>query len=253
MIDIHSHILPGIDDGARTLDESLQMLRLAAASGTTDIVATPHSNAQFDFDEMRVQELLFELSAKTNEFITVHLGCDFNLNYRNISDAVRHPKKYAINHKDYVMVELPEMVDLPTVREGLTRLMDVGIIPVITHPERNVCIQRKCGELERWVGEGCLVQVTGQSFFGSFGQRAKAFADKLMGLDLVHFIASDAHDCVDRPPDLSIAHRQIASRYGPERADSLCTYNPAAVLAGDPLPCSASKEQRTGRLFAFWR
>ncbi len=253
MIDIHSHILPGIDDGAQTLEESLEMLRLAAFSGTTDIVATPHSNPEFDFDEMCVEELFLDLSAKANQFITLHIGCDFNLNYKNISDALRHPNKYAINHKQYLMVELPELIDLSTAHEGISRLIDVGIIPVITHPERNVCVQRKCGELERWVTEGCLVQVTGQSFFGSFGQRAKAFADKLMGLDLVHFIASDAHDCVDRPPDLSIAHGHIASRYGVERADSLCTYNPAAVLAGDPLPYSALREQKNTRRFAFWR
>lgn len=253
MIDIHSHILPGIDDGAQTLEESLEMLRLAAASGTTDIVATPHSNPEFDFDEARVKELFLALSAKTDQFITIHMGCDFNLNYKNISDALRHPRKYAINHTQYLMVELPDLIDLATAHEGLRRLIDIGIMPVITHPERNVCIQKKCGELERWVAEGCLVQVTGQSFFGSFGQRAQAFADKLMGLDLVHFIASDAHDCVDRPPDLSIAHRHIASRYGAERADSLCIYNPAAVLAGDPLPYSGSKELRSTRLFAFWR
>src|SRR5438046_1969626 len=125
MIDIHSHILPGLDDGARTIEESLEMLKLAAASGTTDIVATPHSNAQFDFDEARIEEVFLEISAMAEQFIRIHLDCDFNLNYKNLSDAVRHPNKYTINQKQYLMVELPELVGLSTLREGLRRLLDV--------------------------------------------------------------------------------------------------------------------------------
>ncbi len=253
MIDIHSHVLPGIDDGARTMEESVNMLRLAASSGTTDIVATPHSNAKYEFDEVRIHELFLELSDKTRAFITIHLGCDFHLSYKNLFDAARHPQKYTINHTQYLMVELPELVGLSTMRQGLRALIDAAIIPVITHPERNMCVHDKCDELEHWVADGCLLQITGQSFLGSFGPKAKASAEKLLSLGLVHFVASDAHDCVNRPPDLSSAYGHICSHHGAEVADSVCIHNPAAVLAGDSLAWNAPKEQKSNRLFAFWK
>jgi protein-tyrosine phosphatase len=88
MIDIHSHILPGVDDGAPTLDDSLAMLRVAAASGTTDIVATPHASPQFPYDESKIQHAFQLLSEHAQGIINLHLGCDFHLTYANISDAL---------------------------------------------------------------------------------------------------------------------------------------------------------------------
>ena len=81
MVDIHSHVLPGLDDGARTIEESLEMLRLAAASGTTDIVATPHANSEFAFDDERVRSIFREVSHLSEGFIRLYLGCDFHLSY----------------------------------------------------------------------------------------------------------------------------------------------------------------------------
>jgi protein-tyrosine phosphatase len=249
MIDIHSHILPGVDDGARTIEESLEMLRLAASSGTTDIVATPHASPQFTFDQPTAKKLFRDLAEQSSDFISIHLGCDFHLSYENVSDALRDPKKYTINHKQYLMVELPDLVALPMVRQALRQLINAGVIPIITHPERNLSLQWKIDELVRWIEDGCFVQVTGQSFLGRFGPSAKDIAEKLMAAGLIHFVASDAHDCLDRPPDLSRAYKYISSRYGTERADSVCTYNPACVITGQSSPSKLPSKSQS--FFSF--
>jgi len=253
MIDIHSHVLPGLDDGARSSEESLEMLRLAADSGTTDIVATPHANSEFPFDERRVEEAFHALSATSSGVIRLHLGCDFHLSYENLQDALRNPAKYTVNHSSYLMVELPDLVALATVRSGLRQLIGARIIPVITHPERNVSLQPRLDELARWNKDGCLMQVTAQSFLGRFGPLAKDAAHQLMDAGLVHFVASDAHDRVDRPPDLSAAYKYISSRFGADRADSMFTYNPACVISGESLTSPATKPRKRSRFFSFWR
>jgi len=244
MIDIHSHVLPGLDDGAHSIDESLEMLRLAAASGTTDIVATPHANAEFSFDHARVKQSFSEIAGQSRSFISLHLGCDFHLSYENVSDAVNNAAKYTINNTRYLLVELPDLITPSTVRQGLRQLISADLKPVITHPERNPSLQCKLDELTHWITDGCLVQVTGQSFLGRFGPIAKNIADRLMAAGLIHFVASDAHDCVDRIPDLSGAYKYISSRYGAERADSLCIYNPACAIAGESVSSKVPKETR---------
>lgn len=251
MIDIHSHVLPGLDDGARTLDESLEMLRLAAASGTTDIVATPHANPDFVFDTERVNELFLELSERSSTFISLHLGCDFHLSYSNLVEALDRPDKYTINQGKYLMVELPDLVAFGSVREALSQLIRIGLTPIITHPERNMSLQRKQDELLRWIKEGCLLQVTAQSFLGRFGPIAKNSAEKLMAAELVHFVASDAHDCLDRPPDLSTAYSYISSRYGAERAELVFTANPFCVIKEEPISSRLPVPRKHSPFFAF--
>jgi protein-tyrosine phosphatase len=248
MIDIHSHILPGLDDGARTIDESFEMLRLAAASGTTDIVATPHLNSEFTFDQQRVEHAfhevsckLHELSGKSSAIINVHLGCDFHLNYSNLSDALRDPPKYTINKRGYLLVELPESIAPPAARQALRRLIDAGILPIITHPERNPSLQSQLPELHRWVLDGCYLQITAQSLLGRFGPEAQRVALALISANLAHFIASDAHDSVDRSPDLSAAFKFVSAKYGRDRADALLIHNPAAALMGNPISISKTK------------
>jgi protein-tyrosine phosphatase len=253
MIDIHSHVLPGLDDGARTIEESLEMLHLAAASGTTDIVATPHASPAFLFEELRTGEVFRELADKSSAFIRLHLGCDFHLSYENLHDALSNPGKYTINHQRYLMVELPDLVALSSVRQGLQQLIAAHIIPVITHPERNISLQPRLSELERWNKDGCFMQITGQSFLGRFGPAAKHAADELMRAGLVHFIASDAHDCRDRPPDLSRAYQYISSKHGTEWADLIFLYNPAAAISGETLPENVNTSRKPSRFFRFWK
>src|ERR1700737_816953 len=119
MIDIHCHILPGIDDGAKTFEESISMARVAAASGTTDIVATPHANQRYRFDPEVIEEKVEILRRAVGELVRIHVGCDFHLSAMNIHDALENPTKYAINHRSYVLVEFSDLLIPPTSAEIL--------------------------------------------------------------------------------------------------------------------------------------
>lgn len=235
MIDIHCHILAGLDDGAKTLENSVEMARMAAATGTTDIVATPHASPQHAFSPEAVELKISELRAATSNLIRLHKGCDFHLSATNVQDALLRPTKYAINHHCYVLVEFSDLLIPPTSVEIFRRMRTAGMIPIITHPERNTQLQRNLKQIKAWVAEECLIQVTAQSFLGRFGKLAKAAADDLMSNGLVHFVASDAHDAVDRTPVLSEAYKYIENTYGYRQAERVFVENPRAVLDGDPL------------------
>jgi protein-tyrosine phosphatase len=239
LVDIHSHILPGVDDGPETVEESLAMLRLAAENGTTDIVATPHANSQFFYDDQMVEDLIGELAAEMNGVIRIHRGCDFHLNFDNITDALKNAAKYTVNSGRYLMVELPDLPSLPVMRNVLTRLIGVRTVPVITHPERNGPLCNNLPELENWVRLGCLLQVTAQSFLGRFGSTALRVVETLMNADMVHFVASDAHDCFDRPPNLAPAYQHVSQNWGAGRAEALFTLHPMAVVMDEPIFATA--------------
>jgi len=250
MVDIHSHILPGVDDGARTLDESLQMLQLAAETGTTDIVATPHANAEFPYDHARIQEAFDTLCAKSRGTINVHLACDLHLSYVNVLDALSNPQKFTINNHQYLLVELPDFFSLSVVSDALQQLLSSRFVPIITHPERNVSLHGHRRDIQSWVDQGVRIQITAQSLTGRFGPDAKQVADQLLKAKLVHFVASDAHDCVDRPPDLSAAYKYISTIRSRAEADALFLHNPAATLHGEPLPEPQKRPSKFSRLFS---
>ncbi|MGD0296087.1 MAG: CpsB/CapC family capsule biosynthesis tyrosine phosphatase [Bryobacteraceae bacterium] len=232
MIDIHSHILWDIDDGARTFDDSLAMIRLAAETGTTDIVATPHANSRFAFRPEVVEEKLTKLRVSAAGLIGIHSGCDFHLSYDNIQDALANPAKYTIAHRSYLLVEFSEMFVTSQIDAVFERMLGAGIVPVITHPERNATLQQRLEELSRWVEAGCLLQVTAQSLLGRFGSKSQRFAEVLLKKNLVHVIASDAHDLTNRPPRLDLAYTYIAENYSAELARRLFVENPEKVLNG---------------------
>ncbi len=252
MIDIHSHIVPGVDDGPRTMRESVAMLEIAIESGTTDIVATPHANLEYSFDPEVISTTLAKLEKKTKGAIRIHRGCDFHLSFDNIEDAIRHPTKYTINGANYLLVEFSDLLIFQNTGEIFDHLMDAGMIPIITHPERNWLLHQRLKELEEWAAKGVLLQVTALSFTGRFGRTAKKFSELLMEHGLVHFIASDAHDPEDRTPFLADVYRQIARRYGSEWAERLFVSNPRATLTGDAIELDAPPPRRR-KWYEFWQ
>jgi protein-tyrosine phosphatase len=261
MVDIHSHILPGWDDGSTSMEQSLEMLKIAVESGTTAIVATPHANTEFHFQPDIVNGIFAELKRTVAALpalpIDLHLGCDFHIQFENVQDALANPTKYTIDHGAYLMVELPEVMNFAVIRDILGRLRDEGMITVITHPERNMQLQSNLGELDGWVQSGALLQVTGQSLLGRFGKIAHHCANQLLKDNLVHFIASDAHDTQDRTPNLREAYRWMESKYGKRRAERLFQVNPAALISGAPIEMDdgeitmSSGEDR--KWWAFWK
>ena len=255
MVDIHSHILPGLDDGAQTLEESVAMLRIAAESGTTDIVATPHANVEYTFDPEVVSAKIREVQEAVGSLIRIHAGCDFHMKFDLIEDLFQNPTRYTINGKGYLMVEFSDLIILPTTDVVFDRMNSAGIVPVVTHPERNPLLQQRLDQLERWARNGVLLQITAQSLLGRFGPTAKRVSDQLLDRNLVHFVASDAHDTEDRTPRLDLARQYVSKHWGESRADRLFRRNPAAVLKGEPLPAPEETEmtgRRKRKWYQFW-
>ena len=253
MIDIHSHVLYGMDDGARTRDDSVAMLRMAAEHGTTALVATPHANPTYKFDPELIARELAELRAASGTGIELYSGCDFHLSYENIQDAIENPGKYTINHKNYLLVEFSDLLIFRNTLEIFGRLKDAGMTPIITHPERNSLLRQRIDQIEEWVKSGALVQVTAQSLTREFGGRAQDFCRLLLDRNLVHFAASDAHDCQRRPPRMDQARTWLTQEYGEALAEALCVRNPRAVVAGEPLEEQDTEvEPKQKKWYRFW-
>jgi protein-tyrosine phosphatase len=246
-VDIHSHVLYGLDDGAKTLEESVAMLEMAADGGTTDIVATPHSDLTYRFQPELVDERVRELNAALGGRIQIHRGCDFHLHFDNIQDALANPARYTINHKRYLLVEFADTQISRATEEVFGRMLRLDITPVITHPERNPLLQQRMETLGNWVRLGCLVQVTAQSFLDRFGKRARQAADALVERRLVHFVASDAHDTRDRTPVLGEAFAYVVERYGADKAKALFSDYPRATLTGQYLEVEEPVEVKKRR------
>jgi protein-tyrosine phosphatase len=251
MIDIHSHILWGVDDGVGTLDESVALLRDAAAAGTTDIVATPHANDEFRFDPDLIGSRIAELRA-LEKLPRIHRGCDFHLSAANIEDALGNPTKYTINGQRYLLVEFPDMFISPATEQILALLAGRGMTPVITHPERNPALMRDVSRINGWAARGYLVQVTALSLLDRFGNAARDSAWELIESGAAHIVASDAHHPEDRHARLDEAYRAVTARAGEDRAEMLFVVNPGAVIEGREV-MSSSPLERPRPWYRFWR
>ncbi|GAC1652879.1 MAG: tyrosine protein phosphatase [Acidobacteriaceae bacterium] len=235
MIDIHSHILPGLDDGARSWKTAIAMARMAHDHGTTHIVATPHANDRYRYDRGYALELLARLSNDCGVALNFSIGCDFHFSIENVEAALLQPHHYTIGSTDYLLIEFSDFGISPFTGDAILRILSRGITPIITHPERNPVFQHKPESVLQFVENGCLVQVTANSITGFWGDRAQKTARFLLDNNCVHVIASDAHDTTRRPPLLSDAHKYLSKHYSTELADRLCTLNPRAIVENRPL------------------
>jgi protein-tyrosine phosphatase len=236
MVDIHCHILPGLDDGADTLETSIQMAESAIADGITHVVATPHANSHYKFDPEIIRRRLDELQAAVGNRLKLATGCDFHLNFENLQDLEKNPQKYTINQKNYLLVEFAEFSIPPSMDDTMHHLHLIGLSPIITHPERNAMLRTKPERMYRWLHQGSYVQITAQSLLGRFGNSAQECAGQLLDEDRVHFVASDAHNLKGRPLQLRAAFDAVAERRGEHVAQALFRNNPLAAFEGRKLP-----------------
>ncbi len=230
------------------------MVRMAAEHGTTDLVATPHANPTYKFDPAINAERLAEIESQAGVSLKLHLGCDFHLSYDNIEDAVVRPAKYTIAGKNYLLVEFSDLIIFKNTPDIFARLQDAGMIPVITHPERNSLLRQRIEEIAKWVEDGARVQVTAQSATGDFGRRAQEFSRELLDRGLVHVIASDAHDLKHRPPVMDRAHQWLTDNFSEALAQLLFVDNPGATLTGLPMKVPERNTSASGRKwYQLWR
>ena len=236
MIDIHCHPLPETDDGAKSFEIAMAMCQMAAKDGTTHLVATPHCNYRYPFDAQANRVKLKELQAAVGDCPKLLLGCDFHLSYDNLRRLAGNGSDFSINNTQYLLVEfadhfIPEQMD-----NVFYEIEMAGLVPILTHPERNPVIQRKPELLYQWVLRGCLTQITAMSYVGGFGTKAQALSEQWLERNMVHFFASDGHDLTHRPPVLSSCYNKVVSARSKNVADLLFETNPSAVINGASLP-----------------
>jgi protein-tyrosine phosphatase len=236
MVDLHCHILPGLDDGPDKMEESLAMAESAIADGITHVVATPHSSNEYLFDFPQVRRLRDELQAKVDSRLKIATGCDFHLNPENLGSLRKNPRQYCINQHDFLLLEFNEFSIPPSMDQTLHEIQLAGVQPVITHPERNVILRSRPERLKKWVRQGCFAQVTGGALTGGFGASPQQDALRWIGEGLIHFVASDAHNTRSRPLRLQPAYKLVFDRFGEEKARALFQDNPLAAFEGRELP-----------------
>jgi protein-tyrosine phosphatase len=251
MIDLHSHILAGIDDGARTLDESYEMARVAVAEGVTAIAATPHVRADFptSADEMEraVAKLNRGLAAGGIDVEVLPAG-EVDLEWLNNMSEDDIERFSIAQTGRYVLVEVP-LIGWPLSLEAqVFALRSSGVAPLLAHPERNPEVQRNPALIERLVRGGARVQVTAASLDGRFGRRANHACRRLLELGLVHVLASDAH-----AP--GVRHSSLAQAVAALQDDGLARYltreAPAAIVSGESVPSRSAEEGRRRRFILF--
>ena len=238
MIDLHCHILPGVDDGPATMAEAVAMCRAAAADGIHTIVTTPHFNPgrftwSADEQQASITALQCEIDAAGIE-LTLLPGAEIAFS-PELPQLLKSGTHLTINRAPYFLLEFRPQAVPANIEQFLSTLMDAGYLPVIAHPERNSWFTHRHDVLTSLVRRGALLQITADSLLGRLGADVRTFSRQLLSNNLVHIIASDAHNSSDRPALLSGAVSAAAELVGAELAAAMVTANPLAVINGTRL------------------
>ena len=259
MLDLHCHILPGIDDGATDLDMALQMARIAADDGIHTIACTPHIYpGMYDNNADGIRAAIAAFQAELDHRgIPLRLveGADVHLDL-DLVGGIRAGRVPTLARSRYLLLEPPHHVAPPRFEDTVFQLMVAGYVPVITHPERLSWIEGHYGVFQRLVKGGAWMQITAGSTTGRFGKRPRYWADRMLDERLVHILATDAHHPRRRPPLLAEGRDAAARRVGEQEATHMVLTRPQGIVdnvepgALSPLP--VQPEEVTDRP-AFWR
>ena len=252
-VDIHCHMLPGLDDGSDSWDESLAMARLAVADGFSTVIATPHQLGNYaanDGDTIRLRTRRFQEYLDANRVpLTVLPGADVRIEPDLIPKLRTGEVLTLADRRRYVLLELPHELYVPIDRL-LGELGSAGMIGILSHPERNQGILSRPQLVETLVDAGCLMQVTGGSLTGSFGPEIMRFSEWMLSQGLVHFLATDAHGSDMRRPLLYEAFLRVEDLAGYAAAYDICCHNPGCVVAD--LEIQPGRRQSRGTGLASW-
>ncbi len=260
MIDLHSHLLPGIDDGAQTLEDALTMARQAVADGTTILACTPHIYpGLFPNTPDIIDQALLQLkqALKDNDIpLEVVSGADIQIIPELVSQ-LRSGELPTLNNTRYFLFEPPHHVPNSAMLELVHNSVAAGFVPVITHPERLSYAFGKYREFSEAVASGAWLQLTGNAITGHFGPDIAKLSERFLRDGLVHIVASDTHDARHRPPILSHAYQRCCELVGEEETERLFVHRPRAILDNaSPVdvapPAPLVKATGLKALFARW-
>ena len=255
MVDIHSHILSNVDDGARSLEESVEMCRASAADGIDVMVATPHAHDSVHktHDPEFLRQKVAELNSKLNGNPRVVLGCELRFTHALVKQLCETHSAPTIAGGPYALVEFPHAVVPNGSEHPLFELMSNRITPIIAHPERNIMLLTEPERFYELVSLGVLGQMDTGSITGQFGKKVQQASRVMLENGLIHFIASDCHNTRNRLPGMSAAVAATAEVVGEDYARAIAEDNPAAVVAGRPIPTrpSATLPQKKRRWLLF--
>jgi len=233
VIDLHCHLLPGIDDGARDEATALEMARIAAADGIRCTACTPHiypgvyeNNSEIILaGRQSLQQLLREQGIE----LALTQGADTHL-VPEMLEGLRSGRIPTLNGGRYFLLEPPHHVAPPRFKESVFNAIASGYIPLITHPERLAWLEEHYDDFLELAGDGAWIQITAGSLCGRFGRGARYFAEQLLDDGVVHVIATDAHNLKARPPLLAEGREAAAKWVGEEEAGRMVQERPQAVL-----------------------
>lgn len=240
MIDIHSHIIPGIDDGSSSIEESIEMLKIAENDGIATIVATPHifgSVSKME-DPKELQKAFEGFKKKINQYninLKVLLGAE-NFFVSSLREKLNEYREIlTINNSDYFLLEFPSDFIFPGTKQFIFDVMTHGLIPIICHPERNQVIQRNHDILYQFLQIGALSQINAGSIRGDFGPEARITSMNLLKFNLVQVIASDSHNSEIRIPEMFFIHKELQG-FEKEKIDMLVQEVPEAIINNMAIP-----------------
>ncbi|MBI5182735.1 MAG: hypothetical protein HZA06_07510 [Nitrospirae bacterium] len=230
LIDIHCHILPGIDDGSNDIEESLEMARIAKADGISHIFATPHiMDGAYDNRAEDIAIPFTDLKNRLPEGLTLFYGADVRI-CPDIIKRIEEGNIPTLNGSSYLMLELPAYTLPPHIDNLIFNLRQRKIIPIITHPERHAILMKDISALARFRGYDAMFQITAMSLTGDFGREVQKASLAMIEAGLADFVATDAHDPKKRPPILSMAYEEVKRRFDNDTAEKLFLHNPRKIM-----------------------
>ena len=240
-VDIHTHILPGVDDGAPDLSQARELLKFAYEQGTGAVILTPHYRGRYRKNiSTKLDQIFQELKdAAQRECpnLELYLGCEVGYEL-DVSEQIAAGRVLSLNGTQYVLLEFQKGSFHTRIMDGVLEVLNFGYVPIVAHAERYDAFREYPQLAEEVIRLGALLQLNVDSILGKSGFGIKRYCHKLIKARMVHFVATDAHDLQTRKPELKRCYETLRKKYGQEYADMLLIRNGRAVLEGkDSIEC----------------